>query len=349
MTVLGIGRKKCVIVDLDGVLWPGVLAETKSPFAWTPEISGAFSYIGLYFGLHEALLCLKKRGIVLACVSKNDEATVRELWKYPDNYPRARLLTPDDFVTWRVNWNDKVDNILSIADELGFAPESFIFIDDHPVERDRVRQRLPAVEVWGEDMFVLRRRLLNDPRLQVPVITAESVARSDLVKAQLSRQNLRAGMMDEATYIASLNIKCRIEREGPQSKRLERVEELFQRTTQFNATGRKFSRSELESLAASADAAIFTIDVSDRFGDHGLVGAAVIAKDEIIGLAVSCRALGMGIEHSFMRHILDEWRKKSASLKAHIIETPRNIPVRNIYRDNGFAAEGDGVWVYRVS
>ncbi len=166
-TVLGIGRKKCVIVDLDGTLWPGVLAETGSPFAWTPEISGAFSYVGLYFGLHEALLCLKKRGIVLACVSKNDEATVRELWKYPDNYPRNRLLTPDDFVTWRVNWNDKVDNIRSIAEELGFALDAFLFIDDHPVERDRVRQRLPEVEVWGEDPFSLRRMLLNDPRLQV--------------------------------------------------------------------------------------------------------------------------------------------------------------------------------------
>ena len=69
-----------------------MLAETGSPFAWTPEISGAFSFIGLYFGLHEALLSLKKRGVVLACVSKNDEATVRELWKYPDHYPAQRLL-----------------------------------------------------------------------------------------------------------------------------------------------------------------------------------------------------------------------------------------------------------------
>jgi HAD superfamily phosphatase (TIGR01681 family) len=144
VTVLGIGRKKCVIVDLDGTLWPGVLAETGSPFAWTPEISGPFSYIGLYFGLHEALLCLKKRGIVLACVSKNDEATVRELWKYPDHYPVKRLLTPDDFVTWRVNWSDKVDNIRSIADELGFALDTFLFIDD-PKSKCGVRTRLPCV------------------------------------------------------------------------------------------------------------------------------------------------------------------------------------------------------------
>ncbi|MGH6970501.1 MAG: HAD-IIIC family phosphatase, partial [Caulobacteraceae bacterium] len=163
-TVLGLDRKKCVIVDLDGVLWPGVLAETGAPFAWTPEVSGPFSYVGLYFGLHEALLCLKRRGVLLAAVSKNDEATVRELWRYPDHYPKERLLTPDDFVTWRVNWNDKVENIGAIADELGFAPSAFLFIDDHPVERDRVRQRLPEVEVWGEDPFELRRRLLADPR-----------------------------------------------------------------------------------------------------------------------------------------------------------------------------------------
>ncbi len=91
-----------------------------------------------------------------------------------------RLLTPDDFVTWRVNWNDKVDNIRSIADELGFALDTFLFIDDHPVERDRVRQRLPEVEVWGEDPFSLRRRLLNDPRLQLPVITEEAAARSTI-------------------------------------------------------------------------------------------------------------------------------------------------------------------------
>ena len=162
--VLGLDRKKCVIVDLDGVLWPGVLAETGAPFAWSPEISGPFSYIGLYFGLHEALLSLKRRGLLLAYVSKNDEATVRELWTYADHYPGERLLHPEDFVACRVNWADKVDNICSIADELDFALETFLFIDDHPIERDLVRQRLPEVEVWGEDLFGLRRALRTRSR-----------------------------------------------------------------------------------------------------------------------------------------------------------------------------------------
>jgi FkbH-like protein len=344
VTVMGIGHKKCVIVDLDGTLWPGVLAETGSPFAWTPEISGAFSFIGLYFGLHEALLCLKKRGVVLACVSKNDETTVRELWKYPDHYPASRLLKPDDFVTWRVNWDDKVGNIRSIADELGFALDTFLFIDDNPVERDRVRQRLPEAEVWGEDPFGLRRRLLNDPRLQIPVITEEAAARSTLVKAQIARQQLRAETLGEAQYIESLEIKCRIERLTPASARLQRVEELFQRTTQFNTTGRKFSAGELAMLAGRGDARLFAIDVSDRLGDHGMVGAAVIADREIIGFAISCRALGMGIEHTFMRHVLDEMKGAPLPLRGRIIPTPRNIPARNIYRDNGFKEGEPGLW-----
>jgi FkbH-like protein len=345
VTVIGVGRKKCVILDLDGTLWPGVLAETGSPFAWTPEVSGAFSYIGLYFGLHEALLSLKKRGVVLACVSKNDEATVRELWKYPDHYPRQRLLTPDDFVTWRVNWDDKVGNIRSIAEELGFALDTFLFIDDSPVERDRVRQRLPEVEVWGEDPFSLRRRLLNDPRLQIPVITVEAATRSTLVKAQIARQQLRTETVGEAQYIESLRIQCRIERLAPDSARLERVGELFARTTQFNTTGRKFSSSELAALAGNPDARIFAIDVSDRLGDHGLVGAAVITGGEIAGFAISCRALGMGVEHTFLRHVLDSM-KDALPLRGRIIPTPRNIPARNIYRDNGFAAREEGLWEF---
>ena len=342
VTVTGIGRKKCVILDLDGTLWPGVLAETGSPFAWTPEISGPFSFVGLYFGLHEALKSLKKRGIVLACVSKNDEATVRELWKYPDHYPRDRLLTPDDFVTWRVNWDDKVGNIRSIAEELGFALDAFLFIDDNPVERDRVRQRLADVEVWGEDPFSLRRRLLTDPRLQIPVVTAEAASRSELVKAQIARQQLRSEAMGEAEYIAQLQIRCAIERLAASSPKLQRVEELFQRTTQFSTTGRKFSAGELAALAAVPAARLFAIEVADRLGDYGLVGAAVIIEEELAGFAISCRALGMGIEHRFLRHILDEMQ--GSSLSARIVSTPRNMPARNIYRDNGFAEIEPGLW-----
>jgi FkbH-like protein len=341
LVALGVGRKKCVILDLDGVLWPGVLAETGAPFAWRADVSSPYSYIGLYFGLHDALLTLKKRGILLACVSKNDEATVRELWKYESHYSPFALITPDDLVTWRVNWHDKVENIRSIADELGLALETFLFIDDNPVERERVRQRLPQVEVWGEDPFGLRRRLLADPRLQVPGITAESAARTELAKAQLGRQAARKKSISETEFLASLRIETTVRDLDPADA--PRVAELFQRTSQFNANGAKFSASELEALTHDPQARVFTVQVRDRFGDHGLVGAAVVVGGEIAGLVLSCRVLGMGVEHEFMRQIMAQLAGTRRQLSGRIIETSRNIPVRNIYRDHGFVLE-EGVW-----
>ncbi len=343
MTALGTDRKKCVIVDLDGVLWPGVLAETGAPFAWTPEISGPYSHIGLWFGVHEALLALKRRGVLLACVSKNDEAVVRALWTYPEHYPHERLLTPDDFVTWRVNWTDKVENIRSIAEEMGLALSTFLFIDDRPDERDRVRQRLPEVEVWGEDPYGLRRRLLSDPRLQLPRLTDEAGQRTDLVKAQLTRQRLRGETLSEADYRASLGVRHVVRRLGPGDP-LDRIVELFQRTTQFNTTGRRFGVAELEAMLADPAQAVFSLTVSDRFGDHGLTGAIVVAGSEIVGLAVSCRVLGLGVEQPFLAEVAAALAPDHPQLVGRITETDRNAPVRNVYRNAGFALGPDGAW-----
>ena len=334
--LFGWDRKKCVILDLDGTLWPGVLAETGAPFAWTPEVSGAYSYVGLYFGLHEALKALKQRGVLLACVSKNDEALVRQLWTYADHYPKDRLLTPEDFVTWRVNWQDKPSNIASIAEELGFASSAFLFIDDHPVERERVRQALPEVEVWGEDPFELRRRLLADPRLQVARVSGEAAARTELVKAQLGRDRQRAAAPDEGDFLASLGVVTTVEqpKDGPA---LERVVELFQRTTQFNTTGRRFALGELARHAAAGE--LFVAHAKDRFGDYGLVASAVVCSGEIVAFAMSCRVIGLKVEQTFLEQMLAQ--TEGEEITARIIETPRNGPIRNLYRANGFAYDGE--------
>ena len=336
--VRGIDRKKCVIVDLDGTLWPGVLAETGAPFAWTPEVSGAYSHVGLWFGIHEALLALKRRGVLLACVSKNDEALVRQLWRYEDHYPRERLLMPEDFVTWRVDWADKPSSIAAIAAELGFALDAFLFVDDHPVERERVRQALPEVEVWGEDLYGLRRRLLTDPRLQTPVLTGEAAVRTDLVRAQLGRDRKRTAAIDGADFLRSLEVQVRVERADADAP-LARVAELFARTTQFKTTGRRFSVGELTARAEAAE--LFIAHAQDRFGDYGLVAAAVLESGEITGLVMSCRVIGLGVERALLDAVLGA--VGGAEVVARIVETDRNEPVRNLYADAGFRSE-DGVW-----
>jgi predicted enzyme involved in methoxymalonyl-ACP biosynthesis len=85
--------------------------------------------------------------------------------------------------------------------------------------------------------------------------------------------------------------------------------------------------------------------VADRFADHGLVGAAVIEDGEITGLVMSCRVLGMGIEHAFVQHVLAA--SGTEQITATIVPTARNIPVRNIYRDNGFVLGDDGGWRWK--
>jgi FkbH-like protein len=343
--VLGLDRKKCVIVDLDGVLWPGVVAETGSPFAWAPEISGPNSYVGLYFGIHEALRTLRRRGILLACVSKNDEATVRALWRYGQPYPRHRLLTLDHFVCSRINWSDKAQNIQSIADELGFPPDAFLFVDDSARERESVRHALPDVTVLGEDLFSLRRTLLTHPGLQPVRITAEASRRESLVKAQLDRSRLRERVGDERSFIASLKVVSSVEVVTPEATQvLDRVRELIDRTTQFNTTGAKFTENDLRRVISAPGGRLFTLRMRDRLADHGLVGAAIVLNGEILNFVLSCRVIGLGGERVLLDAIIADARADGRKLNGRIIRTDRNVPVRRLYADHGFTERGQDNW-----
>jgi FkbH-like protein len=342
-TVLGLNRKKCVIVDLDGVLWPGVLAETGSPFAWSPEIGGPNSYIGLYLGIQEALRTLRRRGILLACVSKNDETTVRALWHYGQPYPRHRLLTLDHFVCTRINWADKAANIESIAQELGLPLDAFLFVDDSARERERIRQALPDVEVLGEDLFSLRRALLTHPGLQSVRMTPESSRRSELVKAQLDRSRLRQAISDEAAFVASLEVVATVERATPDV--LDRVRELIGRTTQLNATGSTFADRDLRRIIAAPGGRVFTLRMRDRLADHGLVGVAIVMEGEILNFVLSCRVIGLGGERALLDAIIADARAEGRTLTGRIIHTERNIPVRHLYAGHGFTEREPGVWI----
>ena len=80
--------------------------------------------------------------------------------------------------------------------------------------------------------------------------------------------------------------------------------------------------------------------VKDRFADHGLVGAAVVRDGEILGFALSCRVIGLGVEQRLLAAVV----AAQETVAARIVETPRNAPVRHLYRDGGFTLGPDGVW-----
>lgn len=328
----GVGRRKVIVVDLDDTLWPGVLAETGAPFP--PALPVDVHPHHLYLGLHEALLALRDRGILLACVSKNDEAVVRELWRYPPGVDRAHALHLDDFVTHRINWDDKVDNLLSIADELGLAVDSFAFIDDNPHERARVAARLPGVLVLGDNPFAVRWALLTDPAFEVPHVTDEARRRSDLVRGQLARERERVIAADPHAFTASLELYCELRRETD-DRHLARIVELVHRTTQLNTTGEQPSRAEL------AAGTLYTLAARDRFADYGLVGAVFADGATIRQVVLSCRVIGLGLEHLLVRAAAADLARTTgaAAIAGRLIATPRNLPARQLFAACGFAPD----------
>ena len=61
----------------------------------------------------QAILELKKQGVLLTVCSKNNEDDVFDLW----NKHSDILLKKKDFVICKINWNDKAANILEISKE----------------------------------------------------------------------------------------------------------------------------------------------------------------------------------------------------------------------------------------
>jgi FkbH-like protein len=168
-------------------------------------------------------------------------------------------------------------------------------------------------------------------------VTGESAARTELVKAQLGRDREQAAGADPDDFLASLQVTCAFERPTTGAA-LERAEELFQRTTQFNTTGARFPQSELARRAEAGG--LFVAHCRDRFGDYGLVAAAVVEGAEITAFAMSCRVIGLRVEHRFVAFILEAMADTHPEAVARIVETPRNGPVRHLYADNGFVLDG---------
>src|SRR5262249_30665967 len=130
---------KCVAVDLDNTLWGGVIGEDgMTGIQLGPEFPGA-----AFQAVQRALLDLSHRGILLAIASKNNAADAMEAL----SSHAGMLLAPRDFAAMRINWNDKAQSLREIAAELNIGLDTIAFLDDNPVERQRVRDESPEAIV----------------------------------------------------------------------------------------------------------------------------------------------------------------------------------------------------------
>ena len=272
-TIRQMDMVKLVIVDIDDTLWRGVAAEQNE------AEPGLEALEGWPLGFAEALGHLKRRGVVLAIASKNDEGRVAQIL----SRTYGRRLCLDDFAVRKINWQPKADSIEEILHEVNLLPRNVVFVDDNPSERAAVKAAFPEIRVFGPNPLLWRRILLWSAETQVSSITAESAARTEMVHAQVERERQRQ-QMSRQDFLASLSLAVNlIDIADMDHPGFPRVLELINKTNQFNTTGKRWTKQEC--LAAVATGTRFiAFDVEDRFTGYGIVGVVVVRESHIHSL-----------------------------------------------------------------
>ncbi len=316
---------KLVIVDLDDTLWRGVVAEEGLGNPMLAE--------GWPVAFVEALTYLKKRGVLLAIASKNDETRIRELWPWIYG---ARLEL-SDFASVKINWLPKTENIETILKETNLLPRSVVFIDDNPVERANVAAAFPDMRVLGAEPYQFRRILLWAPETQVAYVTDESARRTEMIQAQVERENTRSRLSRDA-FLETLDVSVRLYRiAGLQDPRFARAFELVNKSNQFNTTGRRWTQDEC-AAAFDEGACFWAFEVTDRFTSYGIVGVAILRAGCFEQFVMSCRVVGLGVEVAAVGAIAGTI---AGPITAGFLKTDANHLCRDLFARCGFVADGD--------
>ena len=326
-TLRGDGSIKMVVVDLDDTLWRGVVAEGGEITPHQTE--------GWPGGVVEALLYLKRRGILIAALSRNDSERVLALW----SQLYGGRMEVDDFAAWEVSWGAKAPAMQRLLDQVGLLPRSVVFVDDNPVERAAMVRAYPDMRVLGDDPYSLRRVLLWAPEAQVPHISYESSQRTTMVRAQVQRERARESVGAEE-FLESLQPAVDFfEITDPADPQVASVLELINKTNQFNTTGERWSEPEL--LKSMSDGLrVFAFVVRDRYTAYGLVGALLLCDTTIEQMVMSCRVLGLGIEQAALA-ALQRLLGAQSTLNARLLKTDANGPARGIWPSVGFRENDD--------
>lgn len=337
--------RKVLCTDLDNTFWGGILGEDGPG-----GIATGSAFPGnCYLAYQRYLKQLSARGILLAVVSKNNPGDVEEAFAQRASDLALRL---DDFVARKIGWADKTAALKELAAELSLGLDSFVFVDDHPVECEAMRQQLPqvaTVQVPANEPWRFVEMLAAEPFFDTPTLTEADSQRRDEYRAQARRAELAESAGSREDFLRSLDIVCTFitAAEAP----LARAVQLLGKTNQFNLTTRRHGAAEVEHFAAKGQAV--AVRVRDRFGDAGVVGLALIdVKDggavwHIDSFLLSCRVIGRGIESALLCELICRARLAGARrLTGEYIPTSKNALCANFYPEQGFVPDpGGGVFV----
>jgi FkbH-like protein len=330
------GRSRRVLVlDLDNTIWGGIVGDDGIEGL----ALGSGSALGeAHSALQRMALSLKQRGIILCVSSKNDEAIALDAFR---NHPEM-ILKEDDIVAFRVNWDDKAANIKAISDAIDLGLDSFVFLDDNPAERKRVRDALPLVAVP---------ELPEDPGDWLPVFQAAgyfeqtSFSKEDAQRAGFYKANaLRAAQMERIgnhdDYLRSLGMTLSIAPFDDSGRK--RIAQLISKSNQFNLTTRRYSEAEIAGLQSRPDAITIQARLDDIFGDNGMISVVICRQTgqrlEVDTWIMSCRVLGRRVEEAILQHVVAQARLKGITeIIGRYLPTARNGLVRDHFSKLGFS------------
>jgi FkbH-like protein len=326
--------RKCIVLDLDNVLWGGIIGEDGIEGIKL----GVDSPGNAYKDFQRVLLSYYNRGILLAVNSKNNP---EDAMKVISEHPHM-LLREKHFAAIKINWQNKVQNMIEVAKEINIGLDGLVFIDDNPREREQVKQVLPQVLVIDlpSSPFLYRQTLEDINDFNVLALTEEDKMRGEMYLARKKREELRESISSLEDFLKSLEMKVVIRPANEMS--MQRIVRMVNKTNQFNLTTRRYTDVEIGKMKGAVEEfMIYSMQVSDRLGDEGIVGVAIVRKEPemwtLDTFLLSCRVIGRKVETAFLAKIVADAKKQGVSmLVGEYIPTKKNVPVKSFYADHGF-------------
>ena len=338
-------NKKALALDLDNTLWGGVVGDDG------PENLelGTETAIGQsYTEFQEYLKALSKTGVLLNVISKNESENALAGIRHPQ-----MVLKEGDFISIKANWEPKSQNLVNMAQELTLLPESFVFVDDNPAEREIIRQQVPGAavpEIGQVENYISA--VDHGGYFECVKLSGDDLKRNKMYKENVQRAQLQSSFSDYGAYLDSLEMKAVIK--PFEAVYMSRIAQLTNKSNQFNLTTKRYTQEEIEATAADDRFITRYGQLADKFGDNGVVAISIgeMKGDvcELILWLMSCRVLKRDMEFAMMDEIVAAALAKGAKkIRGFYYPTAKNGMVRDFYKTQGFDKisedeVGNAVW-----
>jgi len=323
-----------IILDADNTLWKGVVGEDgiNGIKCGVDDMTGK-----IYNEAQLLFKYFKNKGVLLALCSKNNKEEIKLVF---DN-KKEMVLSSNDFVNKEVNWLPKNQNIINIAEKTNVGLDSIVFIDDSDFELELVKKTIPKVMTIkvptniSEYPDVIKQLF---PLFNLSSITNEDRAKTQLYLEENERKDSLKNFSDIEDYINSLSLELTISRN--EKIPLERCAQLTQKTNQFNFTTKRYTESQIKKMIDSIDWYIFSMELSDKFGNYGTTGLVILKlknkKALINTFLLSCRILGRKVEEKLFQFLIEELKNKGVeSLYGEYYPSKKNSQVSDFYEKMG--------------